>query len=148
MKISNQEDFWSGVLFVSFGVLAVIVSRDYPMGAAIRMGPGYFPTYVGVCLIVLGVVISALSFRSVGEGIGRVPWRAVIMLSASFVAFAIGMETVGFIPSLAGLIVLSALAGRESRWLEIAIECVVLIAASWAVFIYGIELPFPLWGSY
>jgi len=97
---------------------------------------------------VLGAAISALSFRSVGEGIGRVPWRAVAMHSASFVAFAIGMQTIGFTGADAALIVLSALAGRESRWIEIAIECVVLIAASWAVFIYGIELPFPLWGSY
>jgi len=40
MKISNQEDFWSGILFIAFGLIAVIVSRNYPMGAAIRMGPG------------------------------------------------------------------------------------------------------------
>jgi hypothetical protein len=29
-----------------------------------------------------------------------------------------------------------------------AIEMVVMIAGSWAVFIYALELPFPLWGSY
>ena len=148
MKIKNQEDFWAGAMFVAFGVLAIVVSRNYPMGAAMRMGPGYFPTYIGVALVVLGAIISGLSFKSVGVGIGPFPWRAIGLLSASFIAFAWGMETIGFIPSLIVLILLSAVAGREYRWKEIAIEMVVLVAGSWAIFIYGIELPFPLWGSY
>ena len=148
MTIKNQQDFWSGVMFVAFGVIAIVVSRDYPMGSAMRMGPGYFPTYIGAALVILGAIISGLSFKSVGERIGRFPWRAIVLLSTAFIAFAVGMETVGFIPSLALLIVLSALAGREFRWIEIVIETILLIAGAWAVFIYGIELPFPLWGAY
>ena len=148
MRIKNPQDFWSGVMFVAFGVMAVIVSRDYPMGSAMRMGPGYFPTYIGAGLIILGSIISALSLRTVGEAIGRFPWKAIVLLCAAFIGFGIGMETIGFIPSLAILIVLSALAGREWRWKEIVIEVIVLIAGAWAIFIYGIELPFPLWGSY
>ncbi|MBI4207936.1 MAG: tripartite tricarboxylate transporter TctB family protein, partial [Betaproteobacteria bacterium] len=47
-KIRNQEDFWAGLMFIGFGILSIVVSRDYPMGSAMRMGPGYFPTYLGV----------------------------------------------------------------------------------------------------
>ena len=148
MRLKNPQDFWSGVMFIAFGVVAVIVSRDYPMGSAMRMGPGYFPTYIGAGLIILGTIIAALALRTVGEPIGRFPWKAIIMLCAAFIGFAVGMETIGFIPSLAILIVLSALAGREWRWKEIVVEVVVLIVGAWAIFIYGIELPFPLWGSY
>jgi hypothetical protein len=148
MRLKNPQDFWSGVMFIAFGVVAVIVSRDYPMGSAMRMGPGYFPTYIGVALIILGAIIAAVSFKSVGEAIGRFPWKAIVLLCAAFIGFALGMETVGFIPSLAILIVLSALAGREWRWKEIVAEVIVLTIGAWAIFIYGIELPFPLWGSY
>ncbi len=148
MKLSNPEDFWAGVMFIAFGVTAIIVARDYPMGSTMRMGPGYFPTCVGAGLIILGAIISGLSFKSVGTGLGRFPWRAIALLTIAFASFAWGMETIGFIPSLVLLIVLSAVAGREYRWKEIAIETVVLVAGSWAIFIYGIELPFPLWGAY
>jgi putative tricarboxylic transport membrane protein len=148
MKAKNQEDFWSGLMFIGFGIAAIVISRDYPMGSAMRMGPGYFPTLIGGALVVIGVVISALSFRSVGEGIGRFPWRAMIAMTVAFAFFAWGIDNIGFIPSLAILIVLSALSTRASRWIEIAIETVVMIAGCWAVFIYGLELPFPLWGSY
>jgi len=53
LKIKNPEDFWAGIMFLGFGVLAVYISQDYPMGTAMRMGPGYFPTYLGALLIVL-----------------------------------------------------------------------------------------------
>ncbi len=145
MRLKNPEDFWAGIMFIAFGAVAMFVARDYPMGSAMRMGPGYFPTYIGACLAVLGAIIAAVSFRTVGEGIGRFPWRAIVLLSLAFAAYAWGMETIGFIPSLAILIVFSALAGRESRWIEVAIETVVLIVGAWLIFIYAIELPFPLW---
>jgi len=145
MKITSQEDFWSGVMFIGFGVLAIVIARDYSMGSAMRMGPGYFPTVIGGALIVLGAVIATLGFKLKGEGIGVIPWRAIVLLSAGFAFFAWGIDTVGFVPSLAVLIVLSSLSNRQYKWIEIAIETVVLIAGCWAVFIYGIGLPFPLW---
>jgi Tripartite tricarboxylate transporter TctB family len=145
MKITSQEDFWAGLMFVGFGVLALIVSRDYPMGSAMRMGPGYFPAIIGGALIGLGGLIAALGFRNTGEGIGTFPWRAIVLLSVGFALFAWGMDTLGFIPSLAILIILSSLSSRQYRWVEIAIETFVLIVGCWAVFIYGLGLPFPLW---
>ena len=145
MKITSQEDFWAGLMFVGFGVAAIVIARDYPFGSAMRMGPGYFPTIIGGALIALGATIAALGFKWKGEGIGPFPWRAMVLMSDAFIAFAWGIDNVGFIPSLAALIVISSLSSRHTKWLEIAIESVVLIVGSWAVFIYGIGLPFPLW---
>jgi hypothetical protein len=72
----------------------------------------------------------------------------MLLMSTSFVLFALGMEHIGFIPSLAILIAVSSLSTPHFRWKEMLIETVVMIAGSWAVFIYGLELPFTLWGSY
>jgi putative tricarboxylic transport membrane protein len=135
-------------MFIGFGVAAIVIARDYPMGSAMRMGPGYFPTLVGAGLIILGAMIAALSFRHQGEGIGTWPWRAMLLMSLAFVLFAWGMETIGFIPSLAILIIVSTLSTPHFRWKEVAIETVVMLVGSWAVFIYGLELPYTLWGSY
>ena len=148
MKIKSQEDFWSGLMFIGFGVGAMVVARDYPVGSAMRMGPGYFPMLIGGGLVLLGVIIAALSFRHQGVGIGTWPWRAMLLMSVAFVLFAWGMETIGFIPSLAILIIVSSLSTPHFRWKEVAIETVVMLVGSWAVFIYGLELPYTLWGSY
>src|SRR5688572_12351576 len=63
LKIKSPEDFWSGLIFIGIGVLAMYLSRDYPMGSALRMGPGYFPTWLGGIMIGFGVVIAALSLK-------------------------------------------------------------------------------------
>ena len=46
-EISSPENFWGGIMFVAFGAIAMYVARDYPMGSAMRMGPGYFPMLIG-----------------------------------------------------------------------------------------------------
>jgi hypothetical protein len=148
MKIKSTEDFWSGLMFIAFGIGAIYIARDYPIGSAMRMGPGYFPTGIGICLVVLGIVIALISLKKQGVGIGPWPWRAIVMMSVAFVLFAWGMEHLGFVPSLAILIGVSTLSTPHFRWHEMLIEIVIMLVGSWAVFIWALELPFPLFGSY
>lgn len=144
LRVKSQEDFWAGIMFIGFGLLAVVISMDYPIGSAMRMGPGYFPTWIGGILVLLGIAISATAFRVDGGKVGKFAWKSMIMLSIAFCTFAWGIDNIGFIPSLVIMIVLSALAGREFRLKEVAILSVVLIVGCWALFIKGLELPFPL----
>lgn len=145
LKIKNQEDFWSGLMFIGFGILAIVVSRDYPMGSAMRMGPGYFPTYLGVLMVFFGIIISALSFKVEGAKVGKFAWWPMILLSIAFMIFGWAIDNIGFIPALVVMIFLSALAGQGFKLKEVSILAVVLIVGSWALFIKGLELPFPLW---
>ena len=144
VKIKSQEDFWAGLMFIGFGILAIVVARDYPMGSAGRMGPGYFPTYLGALMIVIGAIMTGRGFRAQGEDVGPIGWRPLLWLSAAFAAFGLLIEGAGFVLALAALIIASSLAGRDTRLLELAVLIVVLITASVALFIYGLELPYPL----
>ncbi|HEX6002678.1 MAG TPA: tripartite tricarboxylate transporter TctB family protein [Burkholderiales bacterium] len=144
LKIRNPEDFWAGLLFIAFGVVAMWVSRDYPMGSAMRMGPGYFPTVLGGLMAVMGAIVSLLSLRTQGPPLRAFPWKATIMLTIGFSIFGWGIDHVGFVPALFGCIVLCAAAGQIFKWRDVLIMSAVLIAGSVAVFIYGIELPYPL----
>ena len=145
VKIKSQEDFWAGLMFIGFGILAIVVARDYPLGSALRMGPGYFPTYLGALLIVIGGVVSGLALQVQGEGTGKWGWRPLIWLSAAFAAFGFLIESAGFVLALLALIVASSLAGRDTRVFELVILIVVLIAGSVGLFIYGLELPYRLY---
>ena len=144
MRIKSQEDFWAGLMFIAFGILAIFISREYPMGSAIRMGPGYFPTWLGGISVVLGAILTGLSYRVNGEGTGPWGWRPLLWLSAAFAGFGLLIEPAGFVLALLALIVASSLAGRDTRPLELALLIVVLIVGSVGLFVYGLELPYRL----
>ena len=144
MKIGSQKDFWAGLMFIAFGILAVVVARDYPMGTAVRMGPGYFPTYLGAMMVVIGAIATGRAYRKDGAGIGRWGWRPLLWLSAAFAAFGLLIEGAGFVLALLALIIASSLAGRDTRPLELVVLIAVLITGSVALFIYGLELPYRL----
>jgi putative tricarboxylic transport membrane protein len=42
ISIRSPRDFCAGLIFLFFGALAAYIARDYLMGSAVRMGPGYF----------------------------------------------------------------------------------------------------------
>ena len=73
MKITSPEDFWSGVMFISFGAVAIFIAQDYPLGSAMRMGPGYFPTGIGLGLIALGAIIAVERVQSERRGHRQLP---------------------------------------------------------------------------
>ena len=144
MKIKNQEEFWAGVMFAGFGALAIWLSTDYPMGTASRMGPGYFPTYLGGIMLLLGILVALMGLKTEGEKVTPFAWKPMIMLSIGFCVFGWGVDHIGFIPALFAMIVITAAAGQTFKIVEVLILSVALIAGAVGIFIYGVDLPFPL----
>jgi hypothetical protein len=144
VKISKQKDFWAGLMFIAFGLLAIVVAHDYPMGTAVRMGPGYFPTYLGAIMMVIGAITAGGAYRAQGNAVERWGWRPLLWLSAAFAAFGVIIESAGFVLALLALIIASSLAGRDTRPLELAVLIAVLITGSVALFVYALELPYRL----
>jgi hypothetical protein len=145
-KIKSQEDFWAGLMFIGFGLAAIIVARDYPMGSAMRMGPGYFPTYLGAIMMVMGAIIAFRSTMVQGEGIRKFGWRGLIFLSLAFFTYGVLIDTldVGFVLSIAAVVILSTLASREFHPLESLGLAALLVLGTVAVFIWGLDMPYPL----
>ncbi len=54
MKIRSHVNFASGILFMLAGTAAAWVASGYQMGTAARLGPGYFPFWLGIVLGFLG----------------------------------------------------------------------------------------------
>lgn len=150
LRIRNLQDFWSGIFFIALGVLAVYLSRDYPMGDASQPGPGYFPVWLGGIMAVLGAIIGASSFKpegATGERLDLREWglRPWLVLPATLAIYAMLMEAdFGFVPSLFVLIIGCALAHKDVHWRETILLSVFLTAGAVAIFIYGLELPYPL----
>jgi hypothetical protein len=143
-RLFKNKDFWAGIMFIGFGVAAMFIARGYRFGSAMRMGPGFFPTFLGGILIAFGVCIMAVGLRR-GERIQeRLSIRALVLLPLSLILFGLLMIWAGFIPALVVLIFVSALSGREFRFLEVLMLTGILVVAALALFIWGLELPYPL----
>ena len=83
MQVKNGKDFWAGLMFVGFGLVFMLVSFNYPMGSAVRMGPAYFPTVLGGMLALLGAVIFFRAFVSKFEHPLKVfPFRLSLLIAA------------------------------------------------------------------
>ncbi len=154
LRIKNLQDFWGGILFVSLGMLAIYLSRDYEMGSALQMGPGYFPTWLGGIMMGFGVVIGGLSFKLQGvdnESLKLASWalRPWLVLTATLVIFAVMMEAdFGFVPSLVVLIIGCAAAHKDVHWRETILLSIFVTAGAVAIFSYGLEMPYRLfWWS-
>ncbi len=143
-ELRKNRDFWAGMMLIGIGAAAIFIARGYRFGSALRMGPGFFPTILSGILIVFGVCITAVGLRS-GEKIqGSVSLRALVLLPFSLVLFGILMDLAGFIPALAALVFVSAASGREFKFIEVLTLTALLTLASWALFIWGLGLPYPL----
>ncbi len=81
MKIVNGKDFWAGLMFIAFGLAFMIISRNYPMGSALRMGPAYFPTVLGGLMAILGAIVLVRSFVSkIETSLKIIEFRPVLLV--------------------------------------------------------------------
>ena len=155
MKVRNLQDFWCGIFFVALGVVAIYASRDYTIGTALQMGPGYFPVWLGGIMIAFGVVIGGLALRFEGEGHHELSWstwafRPWIVLTATLVAYALLMDAgAGFVPSLLVLVSGCAFAHKDVRWVETILLSIFVTAGAVAIFSFGLGMPYRLfWWSH
>ena len=145
MKIRNHRDFWAGVMFIAFGLLFMVLSRQYQIGTAAKMGPGYFPMILGGLMAFLGllVLLPSIRARTPEVKVSRIDLRSNALVLLAVIVYALTLPKLGFIVALFLLILISSLASHEFRLKETLISSVVLLVFSWLVFVKGLELQFP-----
>jgi hypothetical protein len=149
LPIRRPKDFFSGILFMGFGMAALMISRSYVVGTASRMGPGYFPRAIGILLIVLGAWLSVLSFRSSREAPKVVwRWRPLAIVLFSVCLFPWLTDYLGLIATSLLLVFVSSTASPEFRWKEALTSGVILGVAATAIFVYGLTIPLPIWPAF
>jgi hypothetical protein len=150
IQMLARKDVIAGLLFSAVAVVGLYVSRDYPVGSALRMGTGYVPRLLCWILLALGAVVLVQGLRK-GDARPRQvstttpSWRSVVFVPASLVIFGLVLERIGLVLSIFLLIAVGAPAARDLRPLETIATALVLAALSWAIFIVALGLTMPLW---
>ena len=151
MKIKSQRDFWSGVMFIVIGAGFAIGATNYSMGVSARPGPGYFPLILSVIMVLLGAVVLFKSLTIETEGgdpIGDIAWRPLIVVVVAITVFGLLLPRLGMLITVPILIFITSLAGDQFRWKGVLAAAVVLTAASYLIFIFGLKLTIPVWPSF
>ena len=148
MMIRSPRDFWSGVMFVAFGVAGVWLARAFPYGTAARMGPAYFPTVVGGLLAAFGVFIALRGLAVDGERVARFHLKTLVLILAGVSLFGVALERIGLLAAVFILVVLASLGGHGFRLRETLLVSAGLALGTLLVFVYALKLQIPVWPSF
>jgi putative tricarboxylic transport membrane protein len=156
MRFIASKDFLAGLMFVVFGGAGVLLGTDYRMGTAARMGPGYMPRMLCWALVALGAIVMINGILR-HEPIEKGRWRPLVFITLAILLFAflvdgatmqvplVGWTLVfpklGLLIAGALLIIVGSYGGSEFKPTEVVIATVVLLAASWGIFIRALGLP-------
>jgi len=122
VTLYRRKGFFASLLFITISVLTSLLDRHYPLGTAMRMGPGYCPFLLGLPLAGLGL-LRVCKFQ--GEHVGPQPLQSILFIGG-------------------GLVLISGLTHWESCRRELDALSMALALYSAAIFHYGLGLPFDL----
>jgi putative tricarboxylic transport membrane protein len=146
--IRSPKDFWSGLLYVFFGLSAVFIARDYDMGTGLRMGPAYFPTVLGWLLAAIGVISLARGLLVDGEPLHGLAIRPLSIVVGATLLFGFVVRGAGLAIALPILVVFSAMASRRFRWVPTLLMAAGLTVFCVYVFLKGLGVPLPIIGEW
>jgi len=157
MKIGSQTDFWGGVMFAAVGLAFALVAYGvklgdlvilpgYSMGTPARMGPAFFPFWLGSILTVIGaaIAIGGLKKDAKPNAVDKFHWGPIGFVLGAVILFGVLMKPIGM--PLAGLflVFVCSLGSHDFHWRPVLILAVCLVIFSTLVFVYGLKLPIPL----
>lgn len=144
-RIRHPKDFWAGVLFIALGGAAALIALGYAMGSAGRMGPGYFPRWLGLLLVFLGLILVIRSFRLQGEKISFPTFTPLWIVLAAVSVFGAAVNYLGLVIATILLVLIASTASHEYRWKESVIAAIALAIFIVVAFQYGLKLQLPTW---
>ena len=159
MHIKSQKDFFSGLMFMGIGVAFAWGATTYNVGEGARMGPGYFPLWLGILMTVLGAVITFTALVVETEGgdkIGKWAWKPLIFIILANLVFGvllaglpgIKLPAMGMIVAIYALTFVSSMAEAGWKFKATFILATVLAAGSYLAFVILLKLQFPVWPAF
>jgi hypothetical protein len=150
LELLTRKNVLAGLLFMGIAIAGLWVSRDYPIGTALRMGTGYVPRLLCWILLALGFLVLIQGLRAdpraqEGETGASLAWRPLVFVAGSLALFGLAIERLGLVLSILLLIGVGALASRTLRAGETIVAALALIALSWGIFIFGLNLTIRVW---
>ena len=153
LRVFGRKNVLAGLMFIGVGALGLWLSRNYPVGTALRMGTGYVPRLLCWILVGLGAVVLVQGLRqtdsarpSDGGALARL-WP-IAVVTTSLVVFGLSLERLGLVVAILLLIGIGSFAARGIKPWEVLAAALGLIVLSWTIFIQGLGLTISVWPDF
>jgi len=147
MTLNSPKYFLSGLFFMLVGVGAVLMSMHLEFGTLRAIGPGFFPTVLGVILAVLGAILVFRAFVVDPEPYVSSDLKVAALVLGGSALFGILIRPAGLVIAIVAMILTAALATKELSFREAVLVAAGLAIGSVLVFVYALGLPIPVFGS-
>ena len=103
-RIRNQKDFAAGLIYIVAGAGFGIGALNYRLGDPARMGPGFFPFWIGVLLAVVGLLTAAGALKRTAQPdpLKRPELGPMAWILGGVVLFGLLLQPLGLVLSLVG----------------------------------------------
>lgn len=135
------EDLIAGLITAGIGIFIITEASNYKMGTLVRMGPAYFPTIIGVLMLVLAAIMVLTAHPSEApQPVGKDQLRGTIFVAAGVIAFAYTIEFSGMLLSVFLAVFMSTLGNRTTPILTALLLAVITSFGTWLIFCLGLGL--------
>ena len=147
-RIRSPKDFWAGVLYIAFGLSAIVIGREYGLGTALRMGPAYFPAVLGAVLTLIGSISLVRSFLEPGEPVGGLALKPMILITVAILLFGFLVRGAGLVVVIPLLVITTAYGSIHFRWGASILLAIGMTVFCVLVFSKGLGVPLPILGPW
>ena len=93
----KKGDVISGAVLAALGVFIITQARSWDYYTLDGPGPGFFPFWYGVAMVVLSLLLVLNAARADGDGDSKVDWPATGRAMTVWLAFALSVGLMGFL---------------------------------------------------
>lgn len=133
------------------GAGAAVVGSRYEIGSLTRMGPGFFPTVLGVLLAFIGVLIAGSASYGAdadkAEASVRPDWRGWLCIVSGAGLFILLAAHAGLVPATLACVFIAALGDRNNNWKNALGLAIGVTIFGTLLFAYGLRVQIPMIGS-
>lgn len=149
MKITDKNLLAGGLLILfgfSYGTIAYSSLR---MGSLNRVGSGFFPVMLGICIVGFGlaILLPAL-WRNAGVAPSGLALRGVAFVGLTPVVFGLTIERLGLAPSVVIASLLASCSLPGIGWRSRTVLSLGLMTFTVLLFHFGIGTSLPVFGSW
>jgi len=152
MKLFERRDYYAGALMMALGTGAAIVGSRYEIGSLTRMGPGFFPTALGILLAFIGVLIAgAAPYTRASESgtaeLGAPDWRGWACIVSGALLFILLASHAGLVLATFACVFIAAMGDRGNSWKEALGLAAAITLFGVVLFSFVLRVQIPLFGS-
>ena len=145
--LTNKRELAAAGLVLTIGLIALVGGLGHDVGSAARMGPGYFPVLLGICMIAIAVlmIVTPLSEEDEADEFVQPEYRAWACVAGGVISFIVLGRYGGLVPATFCLVFLSALGDRSNSLKTAIVLAAGVVAVAVLVFSWALQMQFPLW---